>query len=237
MTDKQLKQALKSAYQPPKAEGKQAFLDRIEDSQMTLLGFVCSQLGYISPWGWILSAGIFLAALVLVWQADRQAVWMVSALLPFAALSTITEMNRSVRYGMDELERASRFSLKAVTLARLSILGLENLLLMVLIAPVLSSWGQLTAVQTGFYILCPYSLTAFCDLYIIRRWHVRENMYACVGVAALVSVLCIVMDMLPELTTVLFRLPTCICLTLFLVAIMLREGAGYISHMEELTWN
>lgn len=237
MTDKELKRALKSVYQPPESIGKKAFLDHIEDFQLTLIGFMRSQLSYIRPWGWLLSIGIFLAALALVWQADRQSVWMVSALLPFVALSTITEMNRSVRYGMDELELASRFTLKAVTLARLSILGLGNLLLIVLLAPVLSVWGQLTAVETGFCILCPYSLTAFCDLYILRRWHGRENMYACVGAAALVSVLCVLIDMLPGLAMALFQLPVCISLTVFLMAIMLREGTRYLSHMEELTWN
>lgn len=237
MTDKQLKRALKSVYQPPEPAGKQAFLDRIEDMQLTILGFVRTQLRYIRPWGWLLSIGIFLAALALAWQADRQAVWMISALLPFAALSTITEMNRSVRYGMDELELASRFSLKAVMLARLSILGLGNLLLVVLLTPILSVWGQMTIIETGFYILCPYSLTAFCDLHILRRWHGRENMYACVGTAALVSVLCIVMDMLPALATALIQLPVCVCLTVFLILMMLREGARYLSHMEELTWN
>lgn len=237
MTDKQLKRALKSVYQPPEPAGKQAFLDRIEDVQLTILGFVRTQLHYIRPWGWLFSIGIFLAALALAWQADRQAVWMISALLPFAALSTITEMNRSVRYGMDELELASRFSLKAVMLARLSILGLGNLLLVVLLTPILSVWGQMTIVETGFYILCPYSLTAFCDLYILRRWHGRENMYACVGAAALVSVLCVVMDMLPALAAALIQLPVCVCLTVFLILMMLREGARYLSHMEELTWN
>lgn len=237
MTDKQLKRALKSVYQPPEPAGKQAFLDRIEDAQLTIWGFVRTQLRYIRPWGWLLSIGIFLAALALAWQADRQAVWMISALLPFAALSTITEMNRSVRFGMDELELASRFSLKAVTLARLSILGLGNLVLIMLLAPILSVWGQMTIVETGFYILCPYSLTAFCDLYILRRWHGKENMYACVGAAALVSVLCIVMDMLPTLATALVSLPVCACLTVFLILMMLREGARYLSHMEELIWN
>ena len=237
MTDKQVKHALKSVYQPPEPQNKQAFLDSIEDTQLTFGGFLRTQISYVRPWGWMLSIGIFLAALLIVWQADQNAVWMISALLPFAALSTVAEMNRSARYGMDELELAARFSTRAVTAARMGILGMENLVLMVLLSPILSYWGGLTVIETGFSILCPYCLTAFCDLFIIRRWHGRENLYACACAAALVSVSCLVLQLLPALTEVLLDAPVCLCLTLFLVAIMLREGAAYLSHVEELTWN
>ena len=44
-------------------------------------------------------------------------------LLPFVALLAVTEGTRSAVYGMEELELATRFSLKSVLLARLCLVG------------------------------------------------------------------------------------------------------------------
>ena len=114
MGDEELKRALKLIYQPPKPQGREDFLKGIETPQMTMLEFFLSQVGYIRPWGWLLSLGIFAAALRILWRQPPQAVWMVAALLPFAALSTVMELNRSARYQMEELELAARFGLAAL---------------------------------------------------------------------------------------------------------------------------
>lgn len=237
MTDKKLKQALKSVYQPPESQKKTAFLDSIEVSTLTMPEFVRSQFGYIRPWGWLTSIGVFVAALLLMWNADGQCVWMISALIPFAALSTFMEMNRSVRCGMDELEQASRFSLKAVTLARLGILGAANVILIAVLSPLIGIWGQLTILETGFYILCPYCLTAFCNLHIIRKWHSKENLYPCAAVTMLVSLLCIIVNFMTDWLSWTSSWQSCAVITLLLLALMLRECKNYLSHMEEYIWN
>ena len=82
MGDEELKRALKLIYQPPEPRGREDFLKGIETPQMTMLEFFLSQVGYIRPWGWLLSLGIFAAALRILWRQPPQAVWMVAALLP-----------------------------------------------------------------------------------------------------------------------------------------------------------
>ena len=149
MGDEELKRALKLIYQPPKPQGREDFLKGIETPQMTMLEFFLSQVGYIRPWGWLLSLGIFAAALRILWRQPPQAVWMVAALLPFAALSTVMELNRSARYQMEELELAARFSLRAVILARMSILGFGNLLLLAVLGPLVMKWTGLPLVETA----------------------------------------------------------------------------------------
>ena len=72
MGDEELKRALKLIYQPPEPRDKEDFLKGIEAPQMTMLEFFLSQVGYIRPWGWLLSLGIFAAALRILW---RQSGW------------------------------------------------------------------------------------------------------------------------------------------------------------------
>ena len=221
MGDEELKRALKLIYQPPKPQGREDFLKGIETPQMTMLEFFLSQVGYIRPWGWLLSLGIFAAALRLLWRQPPQAVWMVAALLPFAALSTVMELNRSARYQMEELELAARFSLRAVILARMSILGFGNLLL----------------VETGFYMLCPYCLTAVLCLVILRRRRHGENLYLCAGAAVAVSLLFGLADRFTVLTRTRSSAADHAGLSLLLLALMVWEYRKYLVNMEEYAWN
>lgn len=41
--------------------------------------------------------------------------------------------------------------------------------------------------QTGVYIICPYLLTAFLGLWVIRKAHGKEAVYLCPGIATGVS--------------------------------------------------
>ena len=54
---------------------------------------------------------------------EKDVLWIISALIPFIAMSILTENARSGIYLMAELEMAARFSLKSVILARMEILG------------------------------------------------------------------------------------------------------------------
>lgn len=241
MNDRKLKQALKTVYQPPRPRGREEFLDRVGTSGMSMAQFLRSQVDYIRPWGWILSLAVFAAALYILWQSwgwqQNNDVWMVSALLPFVALSTVVELNRSARYGMEELEMAARFSLRAVMLARMGILGLGNLILLAALSPMVILWGQLTLAETGFYLLCPYCLTTFLGLVIVRRWRGPEGLYICIAVAVGISVLCRAPGYLISFSRTPVTLPGYVGITLFLFALMLWEYRKYLFDMEEYAWN
>lgn len=273
MTDRELKRALKSIYQPPMPQNKNVFLDRIESKQLTVRRFVYFQLRYIRPWVWLLSAGIFLIALLAlnrnssdagqwmsfeafyrvspsdvqewiasgqlhgVWNGRRHSVWMVSALIPFAAFSTIVEISRSSRFKMDELELASRFSLKTVMLARLGALGGGNLILLLLLSPFVKMRWDLPVLEIGFYMLCPYCLTAFCCLCIVRCWHGKANLYVCAIVTCMVSLLCMVIDAMSFSLERYVNLPSCMIATLLLLALMVRECKKFVLNTEVYVWN
>ncbi len=165
-----------------------------------LPAFVLSQITYISKGIWWLSAAVFAAACLLAaspgMAGDRnqnQVIWGISALAPLLAMTVIAESGRSQSCQMAELEMATRFSLRSVALARLGILGLENLgmlILFVFMGRGGDGAGQGgSMVQAGLGILLPYLLTSFLGLRIVRSFRGREAVYYCFGMASCISIL------------------------------------------------
>lgn len=234
MGNRKWKEAFSILYEPPAFQKKGAFLERLEPPGLSTGEFLFSQLFYLRPWSWLLAVAIFAAALFLMKNRLPEQIRLVSVLLPFAALSTVTELHRSARCRMEELEMASRFSLKTLLLARLTLLGLGNLLLLCALFPLMTGWGQLSLAETGFYLLCPYCLTSLLCLMVTRRFRGSESVYLCAGTAAAVSVLC---SMWQEKPPVLFQGAGYAWVTLLLLALMIWEYRRYLFCGEELVWN
>ena len=102
---------------------------------------------------WLLSVLIVLPAVWGASFASENTVWIVSAFTPFLALLLITESAKSMLFGMNELEMASRFSLKNIVLARLTILGIFNFAIFCIIIPICHIANSISLVQTGVYFL------------------------------------------------------------------------------------
>lgn len=182
-----LREELKRAFEAPEPIHKKTFLRTLEQPKISMPAFVLAQIGYIRRWVWILSVLVFVVSVMGgVWLA-AETVWVISALMPLLALTVVSESGRSENYGMAELEMATRFSLRSVILARLGILGMENLVILGVLLPV-GIWGQgLGAMQAGVYILLSYLMTTFAGLSVVRRIRGREAVYICVGIAVCVS--------------------------------------------------
>ncbi len=211
---KVLKEELQCAFAAPKPQRREAFLQLLSERSLGteqsletdrllktgLPSFVLSQVMYISKGIWWLSAAVFAAACLLTaspgMAGDRnqnQVIWGISALAPLLAMTVIAESGRSQSFRMAELEMATRFSLRSVALARLGILGLENLGMLILLA-FMGRGGDGAGqdgsiVQAGLGILLPYLLTSFLGLWIVRRFRGREAVYYCFGMAACISIL------------------------------------------------
>ena len=211
---KVLKEELQCAFAAPKPQRREAFLQLLSERSLGteqsletdrllktgLPSFVLSQVMYISKGIWWLSAAVFAAACLLAaspgMAGDRnqnQVIWGISALAPLLAMTVIAESGRSQSFRMAELEMATRFSLRSVALARLGILGLENLGMLILLA-FMGRGGDGAGqdgsiVQAGLGILLPYLLTSFLGLRIVRSFRGREAVYYCFGMAACISIL------------------------------------------------
>ena len=87
---------------------------------------------------------------------------------------------------------SSRFSLKSVLLARMAVVGAEDVFLALVLAMIVGDEYGSMAVQgsymrTVLYLFVPYLLSVFGSLWIVRNFAVKEGLYACAGLALAVS--------------------------------------------------
>ena len=183
MTKKALKKALAAAYTAPEPTGKRAFLRAMPPMPVSHMRFLLGQAGYIRPVTWAASLAVLALALAAGRLLPADAVWVTSALTPFAALAAVAEGARSALYGMEELELSSRFGLKSLALARMGLVGLVHLGMLAVLAPL----GPAGLLRTGAYLLTPYLLTDLLGLAAVRRIRGREALYVCAGAAVLAA--------------------------------------------------
>lgn len=234
---KDFKMALQDAFEPPAPTQKKEFLKTIPQPEIGTPSFMLSQAGYIPKYVWGISILAFGIALVGAGFLKKDVLWIISALLPFAAVSLVTEHIRSNVYGMSELEMAARFSLKSVILARMGVIGVLHFVLLVFLIPVSAVHNGASVLQTGLYLLVPYLLTITIGLWAIRKMHGMESMYVCMGIGVGVSgVNMFVQNIFPAVYGVKYTLGWGIMLAILLI-LAVRGLKKNMKQTEEFLWN
>lgn len=205
--------------------------------------FLRIQAGYIRLRNWLFSLALFLG--VLLFSAEtvrgaginsRQFLGALSACIPYLALTTMAEGSRSVRFGMDELEMHTRFSLHAVICARLFLTGAGNLLVLTALIPFLcTAWGTGPAAASGI-LLIPYLLTCVLDLMILRRSRNRNSITLCAAAGAGVSAGCLALSTVGPAVYAVFSRAALPAVFLLGAAAAL-ELRKYIRQSEGSVWN
>lgn len=187
--NEKMKSALQKAFEAPVPDHqkKTLFLQRFPKSSISMGEFVLSQIAFIRKGIWVVSLLLFLVALYGEYVIKIQTLWVVSSFLPLVAMLTVSECVKSKFHGMEELEMATRFSLKSVISARLTILGVFDLLAFFILLPLCSVDEAASFFRTGVYLIVPYLLTATACLWITRRFRGTEGSYGCASVALLVG--------------------------------------------------
>lgn len=230
---KQEKEMLQQAFAVPEPKGKRAFLRSLPRQEANLGTLILSQAAYIRKWVWVASFLLFGAVVVLAQCLKAECIWTLSAVMPFGALLIILEFARTTAYNMAELEMTSRFSLRTVLLARMSMLGVAQLI--GLIPATLVSGIPL--LKCGVYIGVPYLLTAVLGLMVVRRLPGRESMYICGSISAFVCVLCPLSRLYVPGLYDAQDLILWVLTAVLLVAGLMKEYGKTMNHLEELTWN
>lgn len=180
---KELQSELKKLYEAPPPKGKRSFFREVNPKPISIRHMIWIQISYISKWEWILSTAFF-GIIVFISHFSEIILFSAAlAMVPFLAVVFVSESMRSITYNMEELEMASRFSLKGIMLARMGVVGLENLILEIMACLLL----QQNFLSTVFYLIVPYLITVYASLYIVRYFSGREGIYACAGVSSAVS--------------------------------------------------
>ena len=181
----QQREALRRAFEAPPPENKRAFLRKLPRRRPTLWRMVCRQLRYIRPWTWAVSAVVFAATLLIGRSGEPMALWWCSALTPFLAMALVTELARSAACGMEELEMATRFSLRTVILSRLLLLGFSDVTVLALFLVFLPAPGGI--LQVGLSLTVPYLMSSLLGLRLVRRLRGTEGFLAALAAAGFVG--------------------------------------------------
>ena len=193
---KDLKEALKKAYEIPQPSGKDAFIKRLRPRKITIHEFLITQVCYIRKVIWGFSIVILLISALGVQRFPEEIVKLIGSVLPFSAVLGILETYRSYTHKMNELEQATRFSLRSVLYARLLIIGIMNTAVILISAIILSSGSGVSVVFVIAKLMIPYLLTMALGLHVERSVYGRNNNYISFGIAAAVSLLTFWLDVM-----------------------------------------
>lgn len=231
------KEELKQAFEAPQPVKKREFLRQLELFKIPVHTFLISQIGYIRKRVWCISVVCFIASILGYAIVPDTVIWLISGLTPLLALTIISESGRSELHRMAEMEMATRFSLRSVTLARLVVIGLMNLLLLIVFI-LISSWNDpFSLLAVAVYIFTPFLLSSFTGLYIMRKFRGQEAMYACVGTSVGISMfLFFSHDIFPYIYQ-----EQCFAAWMIIALILLygngKQCIAMINQTEELAWN
>ena len=236
MKNSELKRLIKSAYSI-EASRKNEFIKNYQRRELNYRELLRVQLQYM---GAQLTAicGYALAMLLgSLANIDVKLAKIVAVFAPLAALFALTGLGKSEKYGMEEIEMSSRFSLRTINIIRLAIIGIAGLAIMLAASCALSAVMGMNLFVSFAAAGVPYLITTFLCMLLIRRWHSPKNIYGCVVIAAGV---CAAMfggiDILERCCAGLYRsaLSGVLLISAGLTAV---EVCAYIRESEELQWN
>lgn len=230
-----MKQELKKTFAVPvpNPQEKARFLRTLPQPSIPMWQFLLTQIAYLRKWVLVFSVLFLLPTLWSNRHMNADTLWRISALIPFLALLAVTESTRSAVYGMQEFEMSTRFSIKSVMLARMSILGLLDAFVLCALIPFYAAGIKLSLLQTGLYLLVPYLLTANSSLWLVRRFHGKEALYGCLCAAAFVSLLSCGLRLLADIIYQISYVHWWLFLTVFLLGKTTGEIRRTITQTEQ----
>ena len=235
MTDKQIKQALKYAYKLPETENGKQFIQKHENRYFNFSGILGIELRYMGLGSAAALAVLLAVFLFAVRNADPERIWIAASFLPLCSLIPMVFLQRSKRFQMDEIEAASRFSIRFVRLIRMLILGVFSIVAVMLICLILPNDTGYKLAEILLYMFIPYLLNIWGGLLITRKWNRNESIF---GVAAVSAICAFLPTLIKEIQNVAV-LPLYIYFLVFicLLIITVTECVKYVNERLFLSWN
>jgi len=239
-----MKGALQSAFEAPEAIKKDAFLKNLNYPKTRYKDFFISQIGYIRKRVWWLCIILVLMTFTEKFCMDKRIltfenknlIWIIAATLPFLALISVTEISRSYFFRMEELEMSCRYSLSDLVIARVTILGIVNALLLISVILVVGSNGY-GFLRVSLYLVLPYLMTCFGSILVLNHVRGIESLYYCGAVAGVVSatdsILSLTKQIIYNRNSILIGGFLCV---VFMISIFV-QMQRFIKRMEEIQWN
>ena len=235
MTDKEIKMKLKNAYVVSETEKEKQFVRKYEERSLQLSSIIKMELRYMGLKS--ILTGIVPVALLLMAAGteDTDMVWVIASFVPACVLTPMVLLSRSERFGMEELEAASRFSLRFIRIVRMFILGIFSLVLLFSVGIILRITATASVMDHMMLVVFPYLVSAYGAMLVTRKWHGKENIF---GVLAV----CVFGGLLPYAERAI-RLSgqsannIILLLIAMILGAMFRECKLYVKESENLSWN
>ena len=230
---KKEKEQLKQAFSIPEPKNKKRFLHTLPKQKVSLSTLIFSQAAYIRPWVWMFSFLVFGVVILAAQHVEQDVIWVLSAVMPFAALMLVLEFAKSSAYGMTELEMSSQFSLRTILLARMVMIGMVQLAGLLFSVPM----AGMILFANSVYLFVPYLLTTLLGLAAVRRIQGKEGMFVCGSISVAVSV---VAPMSRCFAPVLYEQENRIVWVLALILLFVGIRKEYkitMNRLEEFAWN
>lgn len=237
--NKKLKNEIQKVFEAPtpNQQEKMRFLKTLPKPKISMWQFILTQATFLRKSTLLISLLLIIPALLGTYYIDLNTLWVISSLLPFLALLAITESTRSSVYGMTEFEMSTRFSLKNVVLARLSILGSLDFIILCCVIPLCHISSEISLFQTAIYLFAPYLLTINTNLWITRHFQGKESIYTCMSITVLISGLNASLHFIAKFIYQFSYFNWWLLLVVILIAGMINEITRTIKQTEEFKWN
>lgn len=237
--NRQLKKSMQRAFDFPKPDQqeKERFLKLLPPNKISMTEFLLIQAYYLRKRTVLLSILLVILAWIEADSMDPDILWIVSSFVPFLGILAVAESTRSTLHGMNEFEMSTRFSLKSVVLARMSILGLLDALILGCAIPLCSMGSDISLFRTGIYLFVPYLLTVNISLWITRHFHNKEAIYACISIAVLVSALNTMLRVIADFVYQFSYIKWWLLPAVLLIGEVIHEIYCTLKETEELSWN
>ena len=182
-----IKSELKKHYQNippiPNPNGKNQTIIRAREVRYATEGetlvfakFLFSQFGFIRRKIWFAQLLIIWACGLALFYLPEEARTMavISAAAPLIVLTNVFELSRSYTHGMVEIELSTRYSFRQLMIARLSVLGMVDVLCLTILLVLSGVQLPTEAYATILYTLVPFLVTCFVCLLVLNRIKSKE---------------------------------------------------------------
>lgn len=235
MTDREIKKMLKDAYTMDVSDREKTFVRRYEHRRKQFFDIFRIELGHMKMGSCLGGIALYIALFYVLQSGKENVMWMLSSMLPLLIVAPLVALKQSDKYGMSEVEAASRFSLRFIKMTQMLILGLASILILMVSTICLHGICRIGISQILFYVAFPYLFNVSGSLYIFRKWHTKENIYACIALAGLSVVLPAVLQVIRLHTYI----PEYAVVVLFILVFYAsgREIILFVKESENISWN
>ncbi|AIQ12530.1 hypothetical protein [Paenibacillus durus] len=181
-------------------------LRQTQASRRTSFGeFYMTQLRFISWKVWavqlliVLGMGLLLHNSLQEQVRNVQLVMLTSIAAPLLVIAGIQTLTRSLSCHMLEIELSTRYLLEKLTLVRMSLLGMADLIGLALLAVLMTAWMQMEIAVILLYLLVPFNLTCFGCLWLLNRVRTPNCGYYCLIYSGMVALMQTILAFNPSL--------------------------------------